>query len=197
MALRLPSKDRVHPLSPGSSRLAELPEGLSPFEILGVAENLHLDLEALREVFYSLSKLTHPDRYVTKDPSEAMLAARWSTAINRAYQTLRDPVARARAILARAGKTEPQGNQVPLELAETYFELQDALGEPNAGTRLAEFRQELEKRQKDLDQEWAELESAWSEGADNSALLERLAKHLTVQRFLGAMQNDLEKRGMR
>jgi molecular chaperone HscB len=69
----------------------DLPENLSHFEVLGISENLKLDAQFLRDQFYSLSKRTHPDRYATKDARSALAAARWSTAVNRAYQTLKKP----------------------------------------------------------------------------------------------------------
>jgi molecular chaperone HscB len=179
-----------------SNPLPEYEESLSHFEVLGVPESLRVDPEALREQFYALSKQTHPDRFATAEPRQAMLAARWSTALNRAYQTLRDPILRAEYLLERHLGEQKPSSSVPLELAETYFDLQDALTEPGGDSRLATFRAEMSDQLAALDSAWKELESAWDTGPveQRKNVLGRVAKHLTLRRFLRSMLADIERK---
>ncbi len=175
--------------------LAEFPDGLSHFEVLGIPESLKIDLEALRERFYALSKQTHPDRFSGAEPVQALRAARWSTAINRAYQSLRDPASRAQYLLERHGFGDaPAKPNVPLELAEAYFDLQDALTEPGGLARLEGFQVELQNQLEELENGWTGLEDQWEASPDKKKVLEQVAKHFTLRRFLRSMLADIERK---
>jgi molecular chaperone HscB len=175
--------------------LVEFPEDLSHFEVLGIPESLKLDPDALRDQFYALSKQTHPDRFSGAEPVQALRAARWSTAVNRAYQTLRDPAARAEYLLFRHGLGEAQATRgVPMELAEAYFDLQDALTEPEGLAHLERFESDLRKQLEDLESAWPALEDQWEATSDKKKVLEQVAKHFTLRRFLRSMLADIERK---
>ena len=67
-----------------------------PFEVLGLDRRPLLDLVSLRRAFFEASRRLHPDRNAGK--SEEFLRVR------EAYETLRNPAARLRALVALAGK---------------------------------------------------------------------------------------------
>jgi len=171
----------------------EPPADANYFEILGLVPSLALDPEILRERFYTLSRLTHPDRLASFPTAQGLVAARWSTAVNRAYQALRDPFARARYLLELHGLVADSGAQVPFELAETYFDLQDRLSEPGDHDALRDFAEGLRAQLSQLDSAWKLLENGWNP-AEPKKSLEPVAKHLTLRRFLGSMLHDIEKR---
>jgi curved DNA-binding protein CbpA len=68
----------------------------SPFDILGVEARFDLDLAALEKRFRDLSRDVHPDR-----SRRAELGA--SIDLNAAYRTLKDDLARGRALLEARG----------------------------------------------------------------------------------------------
>ena len=83
--------------------------------------------------------------------------------MNRAYQTLRDPDRRARYLLEGAGLADAEKKAtIPLELAESWFEIQDSLGEREGRARLESFRRELEAQRTETDAEWARIAAAWA-----------------------------------
>ena len=174
--------------------MQDLPEGLSHFGVLGVAPALKLDADDLRERFYALSRLVHPDRFSQKAPPEPSYALRWSTAVNRAYQTLRDPAARSRYLLEAEAFPSPEKAQVPMELAEAYFDLQDLLTETGGEAKLLAFREDLTGQLAATDGEWSRLAEAWEHGDERKSILDRLQKLLTKQKYLRSMIADLEKR---
>ncbi len=177
------------------SELGPVPEQSTYFDCFGLAPCLALDLNALQTEFYRLSRLTHPDKFALASTQQQLLAARWSTWINRAYQTLRDPILRAQYLMELSGLTPPENDRsVPLELAEQYFDLQDLLQEPGGIEKLQAFRKDLESRQNAWQTEWAALELEWEAAADRKKLLERLAKHLTLRRFLLSMTADIDRK---
>jgi molecular chaperone HscB len=106
------------------------------------------DPAALEKRFYQVSRLLHPDRFTLKGPEAQRLSLERMSFVNQAYQTLKDPAVLRDLLLEAHGlKVSDQGarGQVPMELAESWFELQDALSEdPEAArARLAGFETEL------------------------------------------------------
>lgn len=95
----------------------------SPFEILGVEARFDLDLPALEKRYRELSREAHPDA-----KRSATLGA--SIDLNAAYRTLKDDLARGRALLEARGVAmggEEREND-PSFLMEV-MELREALGD--------------------------------------------------------------------
>lgn len=69
------------------------------FALFGLTPGFDLDVEALRDTYRKLQAHAHPDRHVQASDQQRRLAVQWATFINEAYNTLRDPVARARYLL--------------------------------------------------------------------------------------------------
>lgn len=199
MALRSPYKcfhceaqfPALQPRCPACDRLVDLPEGANHFDVLGVPETLSFDPAALQERFYALSRQTHPDRFATAGMLDQARAARWSTAVNRAYQTLREPLSRAHYVLERHG-IATSDKQVPVELAEAYFELQELAEEGNSRA-LADFRRGLDAQLTELDAGLPHAARAWDTQPEPSQLAS-IAKKLTLRRFLESMIRDIEKK---
>ncbi len=159
--------------------LKDLPGGVSHFAVLGFPESWRLDENTLRERFYELSKKTHPDRYGQAAPQDAMHALRWSTAVNRAYQTLREPEKRARYLLELKGKADKK-DAIPFDLAETYFEIQDS-----------EDPKVLDAFKNDMTALLAETETNWDAVADD---MDKLGAHLVKLKYLRSMIADIERK---
>ncbi len=54
-----------------------------------------LDLREVRQRYLELQQALHPDRFATRDAQEQARAQAASSLINRAYNTLKDPLSRA------------------------------------------------------------------------------------------------------
>lgn len=59
-----------------------------------------MDLAQLAERYRSLQKTLHPDRFAAAGDRERRLSLQASTRVNEAYQTLRDPLSRAKYLLS-------------------------------------------------------------------------------------------------
>lgn len=113
------------------------------FTVMGVPRSPDFDTKQGEERFYELSRRLHPDRY-TRKPGQLENAMHRSALVNDAYRTLRNPDSRLDYLLVlegkelglEAGKTAAKG-QVPAELAEDYFELQEALMEGGVEAKAA------------------------------------------------------------
>lgn len=177
---------RLLPGCEGCGILFDSPSEPDFFQLFGIPESLEVDLTALREKFYALSRMTHPDRYAHKDATLLLRASRWSQHLNAAYQTLRDRQRRTGYLLQRYEVKAREG--IPLELAETYFDLQDLVEVPEG------FRLDLNSRLQKLETEWPTLVKAFDEAEAKKAVLEKVADHLARERFLNAMLADIESK---
>src|SRR5439155_1138135 len=85
-----------------------------------------------------------PDRFQTASRRERELSRAGGAAVNRAYRTLRDPVARGRYWLELHGaRLADGGPQVPPAIAAEVFETQEKLEELRAAAH-PELRREVE-----------------------------------------------------
>jgi molecular chaperone HscB len=102
-----------------------------PFETLGFEPVFDLDPALLERRHRELSRALHPDRYAGRPASERRDALGRAIVVNQAFRALKDPVARAEALLARHGKAvEESGGQPadPMLLMEV-LERREALGD--------------------------------------------------------------------
>ena len=111
-----------------------LPPGADHFAVLGVPRGLALDGTDLERRYHEASRRVHPDRHQTAGPRERELSLAASAALNRAYRTLREPVARGRYWLELHGDAIGlDNNRVPPDLAELVFAVQEQLAELRTG----------------------------------------------------------------
>lgn len=120
-------------LCPRCHVIQHLPAGVDLFEVLGLPHRLEVDLADLEDRYHTASREVHPDRHQTAGAKEQSLSLAASAALNRAYRTLRDPVARGRYWLEL--HDVPLGennNRVPPALAAEVFAVQEKLEEVRA-----------------------------------------------------------------
>jgi molecular chaperone HscB len=101
------------------------------FAALGLPRRYALDPAQVRRAYLELSRRFHPDRYGQKTPRERRLAVEKTAALNDAYKTLTDPIARAEYLLSQeAGlkdleklRADPATLEAVLERRERILEL--------------------------------------------------------------------------
>jgi len=156
--------------------------------------SLEVDSEALRKVFYEFSQKTHPDTQVTKLHSDQMNATRWSTFINRAYQTLKEPVSRLEYLLELFQVQPQKRSSPPMELAEAYFEFQDALESGSNEAAVRDFQRLLEVEEKKNHDFLQSLLKDWKTCQNKQELMPRLQAYLDQFKYLVSLREDLKKR---
>jgi len=166
--------------------LQPVPEDYPYFKLFGLQPTLITNHDFLRAKFYDLSKKVHPDKFTQSKGPDALYSSRWSSLLNKAYQTLKD---RERTALYLLGH-EINAKSVPTELAETYFDLQDALHEAGGKEKLKAFQENLKSQLAECEGGWDVLNQRWLETQDGSLI----EKHLTRERYLRSMLADIEKK---
>lgn len=77
------------------------------FARLGLPAALDLDAGTLDKAYFAKQRLWHPDRFVAKPADERAKASVEAAALNDAYRTLKDPLARAVYLAALKGVEMP------------------------------------------------------------------------------------------
>lgn len=117
-----------------------LPPGVDLFAILGLPRGLVIDAADLERRYHAASRAVHPDRHQTADARARELSLAAGAAVNRAYRTLRDPVAIGRYWLELHGEHLGDDNRVPPALAALVFETQETLEELRGASGSAPLR---------------------------------------------------------
>ena len=117
------------------------------FGLLGLPAQFDLDPSVIEQAFFERSKETHPDKFAAAPAAERVAALSRSRAVNDAYKTLKNPVARAEYLLARAGVTIGSNEQVEPELLMEILELREELAENRKNAAVVQRLQaEMQKR---------------------------------------------------
>jgi molecular chaperone HscB len=160
---------------------------LDPFEALGVEPAFSLDVGLLEQRHRDLSRALHPDRHAAAGAAERRMALGRAIEVNEAFRTLKDPVRRAEALLARRGVLTGEGKEPPaspallmevMERREALAEIRQSKNEAALTRLIAEVRAEEARTQLALGAQFA-LESA-----DPAEILERIGELRYYRRFL-------------
>ncbi|MDB5888130.1 MAG: hscB [Rhodocyclales bacterium] len=73
------------------------------FSLFHLPEKFDLHRAALEAAYRNVQAQVHPDRFAHRSEAERRVAMQWATHANEAYRALRNPVERARYLLARRG----------------------------------------------------------------------------------------------
>jgi molecular chaperone HscB len=112
-------------------KLQQIPQSLDYFALFEMPKKLWIEMGELEKKFLQLSWKLHPDKFVNASETERALSLQRSSELNDAYRVLRDPLARVEYLLGVEGmrKEGEQKQQVPPELLEEVFELNESLDE--------------------------------------------------------------------
>jgi molecular chaperone HscB len=172
------------------------------FAVLGLPRRLTLDGAELERRYLAASRVLHPDRHQTADARARELSLAASAALNAAYRTLRDPVARGRYWLELHGEALGRdNNRVPPALAALVFETQEALeafreARDDAGLRrtIEDVHGELDARVRDLVRALEARYAAWDAGdAASPVALAELKERLSEIAYLSTLVGDVDE----
>ena len=130
------------------------------FELFGLPKTFRIDAEALDNAYRALQAEVHPDRFASGSDADRRLSLQSSARVNEAYAALKDPVERARYLLALRGidAFDETDTRLALDFLEAQLERRERAAEAaGAGdvealdAMLAEVRAEFRDRQHALE----------------------------------------------
>ncbi len=188
------------PLCSACGAVQPVRPGVGLFDVLGLPRTWFLEPAAIEERFKDLNRKLHPDRFAQRAPQERRLSLEWTTAVNDAARTLRDPVRRAAYLLSLHGieveKETGRGamQRLPPEFLEEVLEDREALDEAKAARDLARVRklsETIDQRSATVREQMAEAFRAY-EASGERASLERAGGALAVLKYFTRFQEEVQ-----
>lgn len=101
------------------------------FQLFGITESYQLDTAVLEQQYRTLQSQVHPDKFAHLSEAEQRVSMQSSTRVNEAYQTLRNPIKRARYLLLLRGvdTQEETNTAMPVEFLMQQMEWREAIEE--------------------------------------------------------------------
>ncbi|MBN9522415.1 Fe-S protein assembly co-chaperone HscB [bacterium] len=118
---------------------------------LGLPRRFVVDAAALERAYLAQSRAVHPDFHAVGSGGDLAASTELSAAVNEAYNTLKEPFARAEYLLAlHGGPSASEEKAVPPALLAGMMEFRERAEEGNAAERAA-VRDELRERVRGLE----------------------------------------------
>jgi len=163
------------------------------FELFGLPVQFDVDPSDLLTRYRDVQRQIHPDKFANASAEERRLSMQLTTLVNEGYQTLRDPVRRARYLLEVSGvplNDETDTSMRPEFLME-QMELREALEEARTREdslrRLAELANDIERRHA---AKVDELRACFARGPDAFETTRNAVREL---QFLGKLLNEIRE----
>jgi molecular chaperone HscB len=163
----------------------------SHFDLFDLPAQFALDAATLDHAYRTVQAQVHPDRFAAAGDAQKRIAMQWATRANEAYQTLRDPLRRARYLLLLRGIDVGVENNTAMEPAflmqqmEWRESIEDAAAAKNVDALdalLTELRNEERMR---FDKLGASLDSGANQAAGEAVrqlmFIERVASEIGAQ----------------
>ncbi len=171
------------------------------FDLFGLPAVFALDSDQLAGRYRDLQRELHPDRFAAAGEREKRLSLQASTLVNEAYQTLKDPLSRARYLLTlRAGAAgDDKETTQDMAFLMEQMELREALAVapkgPDPYGAVGEVMARLSSQSSQLTAQLASCLEA-KEGTDLAEAREILRKLQFVRRCQAkaeALEADLDE----
>jgi len=126
------------------------------FELFGLTPAFALDPDRLDGAYREIQARIHPDRFAHAGDAERRASMQWTTHVNEAYRTLKNPVQRGRYLLSLQGvdigaeDNTAMSQDFLVRQMEWREQLEAARGEKNADA-LQRLRAELRGERGDLE----------------------------------------------
>ena len=161
---------------------------LNYFEIFNLPEQFDTNLKTLHERFSEIQKSVHPDRFASATKLEQQQSLLKSTKINEAYQTLKQPLLRAKYLIELHHQKDAARS--PTDFLMQQMEWEEELEDISELTALIAFEKNIEmtaqketKRLAELidhDKDWGMAQSCLGKLKFLTALLNKASERLHV-----------------
>jgi molecular chaperone HscB len=162
----------------------------SHFDLFGLPPTFAVDEVRLERAYREIQSRVHPDRYARAGDAERRASLQWTTRVNEAYRTLKDPVQRASHLLAMHGVDVAfeTNTAMPADFLVEQMELREALEEAAGAKDLAA----LEALQKRIDIDKRSLEQQLVERIDGKKDYAGAAGLVRELKFLEKMEAEID-----
>lgn len=138
------------------------PGQIDHFARLGLQRTFDINRADLDRQYFGFQRRLHPDRFVMRSPKERALSQQQATAVNEAYEILRDPLRRADYLLHLMGRNSgeergrPADPDLLMEMMERREELAEASGADAVNALAARAEADVTACQNDIGKAFAD-----------------------------------------
>jgi molecular chaperone HscB len=167
------------------------------FHRLRLPRRFVLDAGELERAYLAHSRAVHPDFHLAGASADLDASLELSAAVNEAYNTLRDPFARAEHLLAlEGGPSAGEHRQMPpvflAEMLDAREEIEQARGKPAEIERLGRaFATRFDTLMNDVGGLFQSLEGLPADAAECANLLLRVRGLLNAAKYVRGLIRDL------
>jgi molecular chaperone HscB len=164
------------------------------FDLFGLVPAFAVEGEALERSYREIQSKVHPDRFAHAGDAERRASLQWTTRVNEAYRTLKDPVQRARHILELHGVDVAfeTNTAMPPEFLMQQMELRETLEEAKDATSLDTLRADLKKQRNQLEKAIAEAIDVKKDYSGASGLVRKLQFLHRLEEEIDAAYEEIE-----
>jgi molecular chaperone HscB len=164
------------------------------FDLFGLPRAFALEAEALERSYREIQSRVHPDRFAHAGDAERRASLQWTTRVNEAYRTLKDPVQRARHLLELHGVDVAfeTNTAMPADFLAQQMELREALEEAKTPAALDQMRKGLSQQRSLLEKQIAEAIDAKKDYAGAAGLVRKLQFLDKLDREIDAAYETIE-----
>ncbi|MDP1651296.1 MAG: Fe-S protein assembly co-chaperone HscB [Rhodocyclaceae bacterium] len=132
------------------------------FSLFGLPCRQGIDADRLDALYRDIQARVHPDKHAHLAASDKRLAMQWATHVNEAYQTLKDPLKRARYLLELAGHDVrlETNTAMPAEFLMAQMVLREAVADAKAAGDSAALDNQHRQLKKTIRGDHAVLQAA-------------------------------------
>jgi molecular chaperone HscB len=159
----------------------------SHFELFGLAPTFRLESDRLERSYREIQSQVHPDRFAHAGDAERRASLQWTTRVNEAYRTLKDPVQRARHILELHGVDVAfeTNTAMPADFLMQQMELRESL-------EAAKGAADLDALRRTLVDDKSQLEKAIAEAIDVKQDYAAAAQLVRKLQFLDKLDEEID-----
>jgi len=162
------------------------------FELFGLPQQFALDRAQLDDLWKTLQREAHPDRFAAQGAAAQRVAMQWSVRINEAYQRLKDPLKRAAYLCELRGvPVQAESNTaMPPAFLMQQMEWRETLEDTEAVGALEDLADEVAAERKRVQQLLGNLLDV---AGDAQAAVGQVRALMFIERFAAEVDAKLEK----
>jgi molecular chaperone HscB len=159
----------------------------SHFDLFGLPPAFAVEADALERSYREIQSRVHPDRFAHAGDAERRASLQWTTRVNEAYRTLKDPVQRAKHLLELNGVDVAfeTNTAMPADFLAQQMALRESLEDAKDASALDALRRNLVKDKQLLEKAIAEAIDAKRDYAGAAGLVRKL-------QFLDKLDSEID-----
>ncbi len=167
------------------------------FELFGLPTAFGVPMDVVERGYRDIQSHVHPDRFADATDAERRAAMQWATHVNEAYETLRDPLKRARYLLGLRGVdvAAETNTAMPAEFLVEQMEWREAAEEAKDAADIDELDRMLVRLRNDMQVLYGRLGGALDAGrdAEGAETVRKLMFYERIRDELGEAIDELEE----